>query len=85
MTLAFNGGRKGQLLWRANHPEIGQDFEPAHQRQRPIRKCNVYLCDIAFYFSAYKVDASLINNVEALMIRAFANELTNVRIETFKR
>jgi len=45
----------------------------------------VYLFDIAFYFSAYKVDVRFINNVEAILIRAFANELTNVRIETFKQ
>ena len=85
MNLAFNRDRKSQLVWRVSHPDIGQGFEPAYQKQRPIRKCKVYLCDIAFYFSAYKVDVSLINNVEAIMIRVFANELTNVRIETFKK
>jgi hypothetical protein len=33
MTLAFNRDRKNQKVWRVNHPEIGQDFEPAYQRQ----------------------------------------------------
>lgn len=39
------------------------------------------ISDISAYFSAYKIDQHLIPTVEALMIHAFANNLTNSKIE----
>ena len=84
MNLAFNRNRNSQIAWMVNHPERGNDFVPAHQKLRPLQKTKVYLSDIATYFSAYKVEVGLIDNLEALMIRGFANDLTNVRMEKFK-
>lgn len=84
MNLAFNRERSNQVVWTVHHPERGQDFTPAHQKLRPLQKTKVFLTEIASYFSAYKVDECLIDNLEALMIRGFANDLTNVRMEKFK-
>jgi hypothetical protein len=84
MNLAFNRERSTQIVWIVKHPEKGQDFTPAHQKLRHLQKTQVYLSDIATYFSAYKVEVGLIDNLEALMIRGFANDLTNVRMEKFK-
>lgn len=84
MNLAFNRDRSTQIVWTVHHPERGQEFTPAHQKLRPLKKTQVYLADIATYFSAYKIDNYLIDNLEALMIRGFANDLTNVRMEKFK-
>lgn len=83
MNLAFNRDRSSQVVWVVNHPEKGKHFTPAHQKLRKLRKTRVQLCDIATYFSAYKVNVDLIDNLEALMIRGFANDLTNTRMETF--
>jgi len=84
MNLAFNRDRSAQVVWTINHPDKGQDFTPAYLKLRPLQKIKVILSDIASYFSAYKVDTGLIDNLEALMIRGFANDLTNVRMEKFK-
>ena len=36
---------------------------------------------MASYFSAYKVDDGMIGDVEALLVRSFANDLLNIRME----
>jgi len=84
MNLAFNRDRSSQAVWTVNHPERGQEFTPAHIKLRSLQKTKVFLSDIASYFSAYSVDVNLIDNLEALMIRGFANDLSNVRMETFR-
>lgn len=35
------------------------------------------------YFSAYNVDSGMIDALEALLVRGFANDLLNVKMETF--
>lgn len=84
MNNAFNRDRSSQIVWVVSHSEKGQDFKPAHQKLRPLKKTVVPLSGIATYFSAYKVNKDLIDNLEALMIRGFANDLTNTRMETFR-
>jgi hypothetical protein len=44
----------------------------------------VQLADLAMYFSAYKVDEGMINNIEALLVRVFANVILNSRMEKFE-
>ena len=61
-----------------------EKFIPAYEKLRTLKKTNVYLSGIASYFSAYKIDECLIDNIEAFLIRTFANDLTNVRMEKFK-
>ena len=41
------------------------------------------LADIAAYFSAYEVAPGMIDVIETLLIRAFANDLLNKKMETF--
>ncbi len=78
---AYNRDRRAQTVWGVNHPSTGNNFKPAHRHPRKVTKQSVYLHDIALYFSAYEVERNLINTVEAMLIRAFANELTNTRME----
>lgn len=46
-----------------------------------VKRDRVNISDVSAYFSAYYVDKHLITIVEAMMIRAFANNLTNSKIE----
>ena len=84
MKSAFNRARDPQILWCVRHPSTGVDFFPACQQPRRIRKMNVYLHNIAHYFSAYSVEKDLIDNAEALLIRVFANDLTNEQMENIE-
>ena len=84
MNKTFNRKRKSQYVWAVYHPDKTQEFTPAHEKLRELKKTNVYLYDIASYFSAYEVDKNLIDNLESLLIRGFANDLNNVRMEKFK-
>jgi len=84
MNLAFNRERDSQFVWRVQHPDVGQTFVPAFKKPRKLQKTYVFLSEIAAYFSAYVVAPDLIDNIEALMIRCFANDLTNTRMETIK-
>ena len=43
------------------------------------------LHDLATYFSAYEVADVMIDDLEALMVRSFANDLLNIRMERFRR
>jgi hypothetical protein len=51
--------------------------------RRQIRLRAVPLHDLAAYLSAYRVVDGLIGELESLLIRAFANDLLNVRMEKF--
>ncbi len=44
----------------------------------------VPLHDIAHFFSAFSIEKDLIDNEEALLIRMFANVLTNVQMENIE-
>ena len=79
----FNRKRKSQEVYRVNHPERNQEFKPAHRKERQILKQQVLLGDIAAYVSVYEVDKIMINSLEALLVRGFANDLLNVRMEKF--
>lgn len=78
---AFNRDRKEvQSIKRIYHP-IGKGVFAARERQ--ITKNVVPLHHIASYFSAYAVPEALIGKFEALLVRGFANDLLNVRMEHF--
>lgn len=83
MNLAFNRKRASQTIVAVEHSGKG-DFSPAHEGKRKMKEMNVYLYDIAVYFSAYQVTPLLISNLEAFLIRALPNDLNNERLETFK-
>ena len=83
MNSAFNRDRGRQELFRVRHPTRNQGFVPASEQPRQIRQASVALADIAAYFSAYEVDPGMIGVIETLLIRAFANDLLNKKMETF--
>lgn len=79
----FNRKRKTQSVYRVRHPQRNQSFIPAHEKQRQPRKSKVILNDIAAYVSIYEVDPPMISSLEALLVRGFANDILNVRMEKF--
>lgn len=83
MNLAFNRKRDVQTIALVHHPERNQEFKPGYEKLRQPKDTQLELFDLACYFSAYHVDDGMINDLEALMVRGFANDLLNVRMETF--
>lgn len=83
MNLAFNRPREVQKIKLVRHPDRNQEFKPGYAKLRQPVSTQLELCDMAFYFSAYKIDDGMIEELEALMIRAFANNLLNIKMETF--
>ncbi len=82
MNSALNRGRKNlQRMMSVSHPTRNQQFIPACDQRRRIVECNVYLSDIATYFSAYSVADEFIDIAESLLIRCFPNNLLNKRME----
>lgn len=84
MNNAFNRERETQKLLTVNHPNTGNSFSPAHEKPRQITNTYLLLHDLACYFSAYEVEKDLIDNMEAMLVRAFANTVLNARMEKIK-
>jgi hypothetical protein len=83
MNLAFNRNRDTtQRVYRVQHPERGE-FKTSDEYARQVKLTRRHLSHLATYFSAYKVDDALINELEALLVRSFANDLLNVKMERF--
>lgn len=83
MNLAFNRRREVQNIALVHHPERNQEFRAGHEKLRQPKDTQLELYDLASYFSAYSVDLGMIDDVEALLVRGFANDLLNVKMETF--
>lgn len=83
MNLAFNRTREVQTITLVAHPERNQEFKPGYEKLRQPKDVRLQLYDLAYYFTAYQVDDGMIDDLEALMVRGFANNLLNVRMETF--
>lgn len=83
MGNAFNRDRGRQELFRVRHPTRNQEFVSASDKPRQITQASVVLADMAAYFSAYEVVPGMIDAIETLLIRAFANDLLNKKMETF--
>lgn len=81
---AFNRDRgEVQSIKRVTHPSTRKSFKSAVEIKRQVTKETVPLHHIAFYLSAYSVPEPLIGKLEALLVRGFANDLLNVRMEHF--
>lgn len=79
---ALNRNRgEHQTMFLVNHPE---NNVKRVIRDRKIVSTSVQLSHIASYFSAYAVEPSHIAEMEAFLIRAFANNLMNKKIESFR-
>ncbi|HGF7178989.1 TPA: hypothetical protein AB5E10_003323 [Vibrio cholerae] len=83
MKNAFNRDRQTQKIKLVSHPYTGTGFKPAFESPRKIEKINLQLAYMASYFSAYEVEDDMINNVEALLVRVFANSILNIKMEKF--
>ena len=84
MNDAYNRSRgKVQSIKLTHHPDRNQEFKPGYQKLRQPKDTKLQLYDLSCYFSAYHVDDEMIEDLEALMVRGFANSLLNVKMETF--
>ena len=81
---AFNRERQAHTIFKVNHPTTGTSFEPAWKKLRQPKSKVVYLHETAIYFSVYEVSPALISNLEAMIIRALCNNISNVKMEKFK-
>ena len=86
MNLVLNRERrKLQTIKRVKHPGRKVAYRTSDEKARQIIDHQVPLWDIATYFSAYDVADEMIEDVEALLVRSFANNLLNKRMERFAR
>lgn len=83
---AFNRTRgQVQTIKRVKHPTRRVGYKSSDEKARQIRDTLVPIHELAHYFSAYVVDDKMINDLEALLVRSFANDLLNIRMERFGR
>lgn len=84
MNLAFNRERgEVQSIKRVNHPSRKQTYRTSDEKARQIVDVSVPLHELAAYFSTYEVSGGLIGTLEAMLVRSFANNILNVRMERF--
>jgi hypothetical protein len=84
INLAFNRYRGNvQNIRRVKHPTQRRAYQTAEEKRRQIVEFEVELHVLAAYFSAYHVADAMINDLESLLVRSFANDLLNVRMENF--
>ena len=88
-------GQKGSLWARmkssfnADQQKSRQQYRIDHHKRDKVNTRNlgqkgVQLHELAKYFSAYKVEPQFTHNIEALLIRAFADNLMNKKMEKFR-
>ena len=80
MNNAFNRERDG-VIKRVSHPSQNRDFVRCEDMNRQIKNSKIKFYEMTYYISAYKVSYSLISKVESLLIRSYANALTNIKME----
>jgi hypothetical protein len=86
INLAFNRNRGAvQTIKRVRHPTRQQEYRTSDEKARQIGDYIVPLHEIASYFSAYRVSDGMIDDLEALLVRSFANNLLNIKMERFAR
>jgi hypothetical protein len=86
MTGAFNRDRDSvQKIKRVRHPERRVHYRTSDEKSRQIVEYSVPLHELAAYFSAYHVADGMIDELESLLVRSFANDLLNIRMERFGR
>lgn len=86
MTLAFNRDRgEVQAVKRVYHPSRKQPYKTNDEKTRQIVRRVLPLHEMATYMSAYSVVDGMVDEVEAMLVRSFANDLLNVRMEHFRR
>ena len=83
MNSVFNRSRdEVQKIKLVNHPERNVEYRCADEQRRRIFEQPLKLCDLSAYVSAYEIaPKKMISMFEALLIRAFANDLLNKKME----
>lgn len=78
MKSSFNHDQqKSRQLYRIDHSPNAKLLD------KKLGPKPVQLHELAKYFSAYEVDSNFVDNIEALLIRAFADNLMNKKMENF--
>lgn len=80
MKSAFNRSRETQKVYRVDHPTTRGGSRLGDRR---LRIAQLQLSDLAAFVSAYEVSPGMIPRLEALLVRGFANDLLNKRMERF--
>ena len=84
INLVFNRNRSElQTIKRVKHPSTKSKYKTSDEKSRQIVGVSVPLHELAAYVSAYAVSDGLIPVVEAMLVRSFANDLLNKRMERF--
>lgn len=83
MNDAFNRKRSPQLVTLVNHPTNDVQFKAASEKVRQPTSINLRLHELAAYFSVYEVSDGMIDELEALLVRAFPNDLLNYKMDKF--
>lgn len=83
MNLAFNRDRSAQVMTLVKHPTNDVPFVAANKKVRQPTDVNLKLHDLAAYFSAIEVTDAAIDDLEALLVRVFPNDLLNFKMEKF--
>ena len=83
MNLAFNRPRSTQVMTLVKHPTRDVEFRAANEKVRQPTDQRLRLHDLAAYFSAYEVVEEMVDDLEALLVRAFPNDLLNFKMEKF--
>jgi hypothetical protein len=83
LKFAFNRDRTTQKVFRVKHPTRSQAFSPAFKTARQPRATQLSIGDFAAFVSVYEVDGGMVDDLEALLVRGFANDLLNRKMERF--
>lgn len=85
MNNVYNRSRdEVQRIKIVSHPSRNVLYRKSAEQTRRISDRALQLNDLAYYVSAYEIKPhSMIGMFEALIIRAFANDLLNKRMEDF--
>lgn len=81
MNFAFNRERSAQVMTLVRHPTNDVNFRSAHVKVRQPTSSTLKLHDLATYFSAFEVVPEMVDDFEALLIRAFPNDMLNYKME----
>ena len=84
MKSAYNRTRDSQKIYKVKYPKTGTRIEAAYHSERQIIKQPIQLHELASFFSVYEIESSLIDHLEAAIIRMIPNDCVNIKIEKIK-
>jgi hypothetical protein len=83
INLALNRDRDVQTIKRVQHPQNNVAYRTSDEKKRQISSRQAKLYEMASFLSAYEVSPPVIGVFEAMLVRSFANDLLNIRMEQF--